>query len=84
MAKPLISEDGKTGLIIAGINGGESGAQKNTRELLPLLHDHDGVTVRAGGEAATFIEGTDQAKRDAPVTSVPVVPTTLVQFAPII
>ncbi len=64
MAKTLISKDGRTGLIIAGINGGENGAQKNTRELLPLLHDRDGVTVKAGGEAATFIEGNDQGKRD--------------------
>ena len=64
VARTLISKDGKTGLIIAGINGGENGAQKNTRELLPLLHNRDGVTVRAGGEAATFIEGNDQGRRD--------------------
>ena len=28
-----ISEDGKTGLIVAGITGGESGAQKHAKEL---------------------------------------------------
>ena len=48
MARSMISEDGRTGLIIAGITGGENGAQRNGRELLPLLHDRDGVTVRAG------------------------------------
>ena len=63
-AKTLVSTDGRTGLILAGINGGENGAQKNTRELLPLFHDRAGVTVKAGGEAATFIEGNDQGRRD--------------------
>jgi putative drug exporter of the RND superfamily len=49
---PLISKDGKTGLIVAGINGGESGAHKHAKTLSgQLVHDRDGVTVRAGGEA---------------------------------
>ena len=38
-ARSMLSEDGRTGLIVAGITGGESGAQKNGRDLLPLLHD---------------------------------------------
>ncbi len=47
----LISKDGKTGLIVAGITGGESGAQKHAKELTDqLVHDRDGVTVRAGGD----------------------------------
>ena len=32
--------------------------------LLPLLHDRDGVAVRAGGEVVTYIEANDQSKRD--------------------
>jgi RND superfamily putative drug exporter len=64
VARTLVSDDGKTGLIVAGIKGGESGAQKNARELLPLIHDRDGVTVKAGGSAVSYIENTDQAKRD--------------------
>ena len=32
-ASALISKDGKTGLIVAGITGGESGAQKNAKKL---------------------------------------------------
>ena len=60
----MLSEDGKTGLIIAGISGGENGAQRNGRTLLPLLHDRDGVAVRAGGEVVTYIEANDQSKRD--------------------
>ena len=64
MARSMLSEDGRTGLIIAGITGGESGAQKNGRELLPLFHDRNGVTVTPGGEVMTYIEANDQSKRD--------------------
>jgi putative drug exporter of the RND superfamily len=64
MARSMVSEDGRTGLIIAGITGGESGAQKNGRELLPLFHDRNGVTVTPGGEVMTYIEANDQSKRD--------------------
>ena len=47
-APALISKDGKTGLIVAGITGGESGAQKHAKALADqLVHDRDGVTVRA-------------------------------------
>jgi len=50
----LISKDGKTGLIVAGITGGESGAQKHAKELTDeLVGDRDRVTVRAGGVAMT-------------------------------
>jgi putative drug exporter of the RND superfamily len=64
MARSMLSADGTTGLIIAGITGGESGAQKNGRVLLPLLHDRNGVTVTPGGEVMTYIEANDQSKRD--------------------
>ena len=64
MARSMISGDGQTGLIVAGVSGGENGAQRNGRTLLPLLHDRDGVAVRAGGEVVTYIEANDQSKRD--------------------
>jgi RND superfamily putative drug exporter len=64
MARSMVSDDGKTGLIVAGISGGENGAQKNGRTLLPLLHDRDGVIVKPGGEVMTYIEANDQSKRD--------------------
>jgi RND superfamily putative drug exporter len=64
MARSMLSEDGRTGLIVAGITGGESGAQKNGRELLPLFRDRNGVTVTPGGEVMTYIEANDQSKRD--------------------
>ena len=64
-APALFSKDGKTGLIVAGITGGESGAQKHAKELTEqLVHDRDGVTVRAGGEAMTYVQINGQSEKD--------------------
>lgn len=64
-AATLISKDGKTGLILAGITGGESGAQKHAKELTDqLVHDRDGVTVRAGGEAMIYVQINGQSEKD--------------------
>jgi RND superfamily putative drug exporter len=64
-AAPLISKDGKTGVIVAGITGGDNGAPKNARALIDaLVHDRDGVTVRAGGEAVLKLQITEQSQRD--------------------
>ncbi|MEW2479035.1 MMPL family transporter [Mycobacterium sp. NPDC049093] len=64
-AATLISRDGKTGLILAGITGGESGAQKHAKELTDrLVHDRDGVTVRAGGEAMIYVQINGQSEKD--------------------
>jgi putative drug exporter of the RND superfamily len=64
-APALISKDGKTGLIIAGIGGGESGAQTYAETLANrLAHDRDGVTVRAGGEAMTHVQVNAQTEKD--------------------
>ena len=64
-APALMSKDGKTGLIVAGITGGESGAQKHAKALAgQLVHDHDGVTVRAGGEAMTYVQINGQSEKD--------------------
>src|SRR5262249_9763589 len=61
----LISKDGKTGLIVAGITGGESGAQIHAKELTDrLVHDRDGVTVRAGGEAMIYVQINGQSEKD--------------------
>ena len=60
----LISKDGKTGLIVAGITGGESGAQMHAKTLTEGLHDFDGVTVKAGGEVMGSVQLIDQTKKD--------------------
>ena len=63
-AQALISKDGKTGLVVAGITGGETGAQKHAKTLLGLLHDRDGVTVRAGGEVMVYAQVNGQSEKD--------------------
>ncbi|HUO38208.1 MAG TPA: MMPL family transporter, partial [Mycobacterium sp.] len=64
-ARALISKDGKTGLIIAGITGGESGAQKHAKLLADqLVRDRDGVTVRASGEAIAYVQVNEQNEKD--------------------
>jgi RND superfamily putative drug exporter len=61
----LISKDGKTGLIVAGITGGENNAPKHAKALSEaLVHDRDGVTVRAGGDAITYAQVIDQTEKD--------------------
>ena len=54
-AAELTSKDGKTGLIVAGITGGENDAQKYAKALSDeVVHDRDGVTVRSGGVAMVY------------------------------
>ena len=61
----LVSRDGKSGLIVAGISGDESNLQEYTKDLSDrLVHDRDGVTVRAGGDAMVNVEITEQSRRD--------------------
>ena len=61
----LVSKDGKTGLIVAGITGGESDAQKYTKELTDrLVYDRDGVTVKAGGGAMIYVQINGQSEKD--------------------
>ncbi len=61
----LISEDGKTGLIMAGISGGDTDAQKHAKQLADeLVHDRDGVTVRAGGVAMVYAQVNAQTEKD--------------------
>lgn len=63
-AHKLVSKDGKTGLIVAGIGGGND-AQRYARQLADeFAHDRDGVTVRAGGDAAVAWQVNEQTQRD--------------------
>jgi uncharacterized membrane protein YdfJ with MMPL/SSD domain len=64
-APSFISRDGKSGLIIAGISGGETDAQRNAERLADeFVHDRDGVTVRTGGEAGIYWQINDQTQKD--------------------
>jgi putative drug exporter of the RND superfamily len=65
MVADLVSADGDSGLIVAGISGAEGSAQDHAAELVDrLAHDRDGVTVRAGGVAMVNAQVTEQSRRD--------------------
>ncbi|MBV9512522.1 MAG: MMPL family transporter, partial [Mycobacteriaceae bacterium] len=61
----LISKDGDTGLIVAGISGTESQAQQHAKALVgQVVRDRDGVTVKAGGEALIYVQINAQSEKD--------------------
>ena len=64
-AAPLLSEDGKTGLIVAGIKGGGTDAQRSADKLARnFVGTREGVTVEAGGPAMTYVQINRQSKHD--------------------
>ncbi|QNI06947.1 MMPL family transporter [Mycobacterium kubicae] len=64
-AARLISKDNKSGLIVANLRGGENNAQKYANTLSQqLVHDRDGVIVRAGGMAVAYNQVNQQNQRD--------------------
>ncbi|WP_375488793.1 MMPL family transporter, partial [uncultured Mycobacterium sp.] len=66
-AADMVTKDGKSGLIVANLRGGENNAQKYAKTLadevkgLPIP---DGVTVRAGGVAMVYAQINQQNERD--------------------
>ena len=61
----LVSSDGRSGLIVAGIAGDENKTQEYAKDLSDrLVNDRAGVTVRAGGDAMVNVEITEQSQRD--------------------
>jgi len=76
---PLISKDGKTGVIVAGITGGDSGAPKNVAALSKeVVHNRGGVTVLVGGDAATKVQISRQSEKDLKVMEGVAVPLSFV------
>jgi RND superfamily putative drug exporter len=64
-ASDLVSKDGKSGLVIADLNGGEREAPKHAKTLAEgFVYDRAGITVRSGGSSLTYAEVTDQSERD--------------------
>jgi RND superfamily putative drug exporter len=64
-AADLVSTDGKSGLIVVNLNGGENDAQKNAHTLSEqFVHDRAGVTVRAGGSAMQYAQINTQNQED--------------------
>ncbi|MBV9723472.1 MAG: MMPL family transporter [Mycobacterium sp.] len=64
-AADLISKDGKSGLVVANLAGGENNAQNYAKAIAKqVVHDRDGVTVRAGGVAMVYAQINHQNERD--------------------
>ncbi|WP_139810314.1 MMPL family transporter, partial [Mycobacterium avium] len=61
----LVSRDGKSGLIVVNLKGGENFVQNNAQTLADqFVHDRDGVTVRAGGAAMQYAQINTQNQAD--------------------
>lgn len=64
-AAQLVSKDDKSGMIVADLRGGENKAQEYASALMrEVVHDRDGVTVRAGGMAVAYAQINQQNQRD--------------------
>lgn len=64
-AADLVSRDGKSGLIVVNLKGGENYAQTNAQTLADqFIYDRDGVTVRAGGPAMQYAQINRQNQDD--------------------
>jgi putative drug exporter of the RND superfamily len=64
-AADLISRDGKSGMIVANLKGGENYGQKNAQTLSDqFVRDHEGVTVLAGGPAMQYAQINKQNQED--------------------
>ncbi len=71
----LVSRDGKSGLIVVNLKGGESNAQQNAQTLAArFVHDRDGVTVRAGGSAMQYAQINTQNQDDLRVMEIIAIP----------
>lgn len=75
----LIGDDGRSGLIVAGVSGDDVTAQETARNLSDLLaHDRDGVTVRSGGTAMLNVQITEQSQHDLMVMESLAIPLSFV------
>jgi RND superfamily putative drug exporter len=71
----LVSRDGKSGLIVVNLKGGENNAQKNAQTLSEqFVHDRNGVTVRAGGSAMEYAQINTQNQDDLLVMEIIALP----------
>ncbi len=78
-AAELVSKDGRSGLVVAGISGGENNAQNYASSLSDqLAHDRNGVTVRSGGVAMVNAQITEQAQRDVLVMEAIAIPLSFI------
>jgi RND superfamily putative drug exporter len=75
----LISRDGKTGLIVAGISGSENDVPKYANALTGrLTSPRGGMTVLAGGTAMVASEINDQSEKDLVTAEAIALPLSLI------
>jgi uncharacterized membrane protein YdfJ with MMPL/SSD domain len=78
-AASLVSKDRRSGLIVAGLSGGETNSQKYADALSrQFAYDRNGVTVRSGGVAMLNAQITQQAQRDVMVTEAIAIPLSFI------
>ncbi|EUA84041.1 MMPL family protein [Mycobacteroides abscessus] len=76
-ANPLLSNDGKTGLVAARLEGDDTDAPARARNLAdPLIGDRNGVSIQGGGQALTYDAGNRQSREDLIVMEVIAFPVT--------
>ncbi|MBY0441231.1 MAG: MMPL family transporter [Mycobacteriaceae bacterium] len=64
-APGMVSNDGKSGIILAALKGDESSAPKHAEALAArFAHNRDGVTVLAGGAAMVYAQVNQQTEKD--------------------
>lgn len=71
----LLSKDGKSGLIVVNLKGGENNAQNNAQTLADqFVHDSGEVTVRAGGSAMEYAQINTQNQDDLLIMEIIAIP----------
>ncbi|MFS0899257.1 MMPL family transporter [Mycolicibacterium litorale] len=67
-ARELVSDNGRTGLVVAGVTGGQKHSNDNAKALVDAIggarSERDGVAVRAGGVAMVNDQVTTQTQHD--------------------
>ncbi|WMN02133.1 MMPL family transporter [Rhodococcus erythropolis] len=64
-ATGLVSKDGKSGLIVGNLEGPENDAEHHAKALSDeVVHNKDGVTVRAGGIPLAYAQVNEQSQHD--------------------
>jgi RND superfamily putative drug exporter len=78
-AAGLASRDGTRALVVARVAGDDSTAPSRAADIVaPLVGDHGGVTVRAGGQAVANQQVGDHVSRDLAVAEAVAVPLTTI------
>lgn len=81
-ASTLISDDGKTGLAIAGIRGDDTHGYRQAAVLADrFTGNRDGVTIRAGGAAAAYDQINKQTQHDLLIIEAIAIPLSFLALA---